>query len=36
MTDARDEAGNLLTDEARLTPFGRMLRSTSLSRGAWK
>ena len=30
MTDARDEAGNLLPDEARLPPFGRMLRSTSL------
>jgi len=30
MTDARDEAGNLLPDEDRLTPFGRFLRSTSL------
>lgn len=30
MTDARDPAGNLLPDEARLTPFGRFLRSTSL------
>lgn len=30
MTDARDENGNLLPDEVRLTKFGRMLRSTSL------
>ena len=30
MTDARDQAGNLLPDEVRLTPFGRKLRSTSL------
>lgn len=30
MTDARDEAGNLLPDSVRLTPFGRLLRSTSL------
>ena len=30
MTDARDEQGNLLPDEVRLTPFGRALRSTSL------
>ncbi len=30
MTDATDEAGNLLPDEKRLTPFGRFLRSTSL------
>ena len=30
MTDARDEAGNLLPDSARLTSFGRFLRSTSL------
>lgn len=30
MTDARDEAGNLLPDEVRLTTFGRKLRSTSL------
>lgn len=30
MTDERDENGNLLPDEARLTPFGQMLRSTSL------
>lgn len=30
MTDARDENGNLLPDEARLTKFGRILRSTSL------
>ena len=30
MTDAKDEDGNLLPDEIRLTPFGSMLRSTSL------
>lgn len=30
MTDERDENGNLLSDEVRLTKFGRMLRSTSL------
>ena len=30
MTDARDEAGNLLPDNVRLTPFGRFLRSSSL------
>lgn len=30
MTDARDENGNLLPDEVRLTKFGKMLRSTSL------
>lgn len=30
MTDARDEEGNLLPDEVRLTSFGRKLRSTSL------
>ena len=30
MTDARDEMGNLLSDENRLTPFGQFLRSTSL------
>ena len=30
MTDERDEKGNLLPDEVRLTKFGRMLRSTSL------
>ena len=30
MTDERDEAGELLPDEQRLTPFGRWLRSTSL------
>ncbi len=30
MTNATDEAGNLLPDEKRLTPFGRFLRSTSL------
>lgn len=30
MTDARDENGELLSDEERLTSFGKMLRSTSL------
>lgn len=30
MTDERDENGNLLPDEVRLTPFGKKLRSTSL------
>jgi len=30
MTDDRDENGNLLPDEDRLTKFGKMLRSTSL------
>lgn len=30
MTDARDENGNLLPDEQRLSSFGAMLRSTSL------
>lgn len=30
MTDARDESGNLLPDEDRLTAFGKSLRSTSL------
>lgn len=30
MTDARDEEGNLLPDEVRLTAFGKKLRSTSL------
>lgn len=30
MTDARDENGNLLLDEVRLTKFGRALRATSL------
>lgn len=30
MTDARDGTGALLPDELRLTPFGRLLRSTSL------
>lgn len=30
MTDARDENGELLPDEVRLTKFGRLLRSTSL------
>ena len=30
MTDARDERGELLPDEVRLTKFGKLLRSTSL------
>ena len=30
MTDAKDEQGNLLSDDVRLTKFGKMLRSTSL------
>ena len=30
MTDARDEQGNLLPDDVRLTRFGKLLRSTSL------
>lgn len=30
MTDERDENGQLLPDEVRLTSFGKMLRSTSL------
>ena len=30
MTDARDEEGNLLPDDVRLTKFGRLLRKTSL------
>lgn len=30
MTDERDEDGNLLPDDRRLTGFGKMLRSTSL------
>jgi lipopolysaccharide/colanic/teichoic acid biosynthesis glycosyltransferase len=30
MRDLRDAEGNLLPDEARLTPFGRWLRATSL------
>ena len=30
MTDAKDESGNLLPDEVRLTAFGRFLRSTTL------
>ncbi len=29
MTDERDEEGNLLPDEKRLTKFGKLLRSTS-------
>ncbi|MBS5196563.1 MAG: sugar transferase [Clostridiales bacterium] len=30
MTDAKDESGELLPDEVRLTKFGKMLRATSL------
>lgn len=30
MTDEKDENGNLLSDEIRLTKFGKFLRSTSL------
>ena len=30
MTDEKDENGNLLSDDVRLTKFGRMLRTTSL------
>ena len=30
MTDARDDKGNLLDDSQRLTPFGKLLRSTSI------
>jgi lipopolysaccharide/colanic/teichoic acid biosynthesis glycosyltransferase len=30
MTEARDQKGNLLPDEERLTAFGRFLRKTSL------
>ncbi len=30
MTDARDESGELLPDDVRLTRFGKLLRSTSL------
>lgn len=30
MTDERDDQGNLLSDEQRLTPFGKFIRSTSL------
>lgn len=30
MTDQRDELGDLMPDEVRLTPFGKALRSTSL------
>jgi lipopolysaccharide/colanic/teichoic acid biosynthesis glycosyltransferase len=30
MTDARDDTGRPLTDEERMTPFGSLLRSTSL------
>lgn len=30
MTDARDEKGELLPDEVRLTRFGKLLRATSL------
>ena len=30
MTDQKDEEGNLLSDDIRLTKFGKWLRSTSL------
>ena len=30
MTDSKDENGELLPDEVRLTNFGKLLRSTSL------
>ena len=30
MTNEKDEKGELLPDEQRLTPFGKLLRSTSL------
>lgn len=30
MTDARDESGNLLPDDVRMTKFGRALRATSM------
>ena len=30
MTDAKDKDGNLLSDEERLTSFGKKLRATSL------
>jgi lipopolysaccharide/colanic/teichoic acid biosynthesis glycosyltransferase len=30
MTEERDENGNLLSDEIRLTKFGKLLRNTSL------
>lgn len=30
MTDARDEYGNLLPDNERLTDFGKFLRATSI------
>ena len=30
MTNAKDENGNLLSDDERLTGFGRLLRSTSI------
>ena len=30
MTDERDEEGNLMPDEVRLTSFGKLLRATSL------
>lgn len=30
MTDEKDENGNLLSDEERLSPFGKRLRATSL------
>lgn len=30
MTEKKDENGNLISDEERITPFGKLLRSTSL------
>ena len=30
MTDEKDDQGNLLSDDVRLTKFGKLLRSTSL------
>lgn len=30
MTDAKDADGNLLSDDQRMTPFGRLLRASSL------
>ncbi len=37
MTESRDDSGNLLPDELRLTVFGKFLRSTSLDElpGLW-
>lgn len=37
MSDLRDESGNLLSDQLRITKFGRLLRSSSLDElpGLW-